>query len=76
MARNLAAFPGCSARPIMYQFPSLDALRRAVYSRADRLHAEYLMINNSLEFDVKQIAEHLTRAWNGAMLAAAQEGIP
>ena len=146
----------------MYQFPNLDALRRAVFSRADRLHGEYMMmirpgqdpilgiglnyirfavnepqlfrflfqsgcaeenslmemidseelvpvlaamqegsglsrkqtrdvfltvalfahgyasiiVNNNLEFEEKQIAEHLTRAWNGAVLAAAQEGMP
>jgi len=26
-----------------------------------------------MEFDEKLIAEHLERAWNGAVLAAAQE---
>ena len=32
-----------------------------------------LIANNHLEFDVKLIAEHLERAWNGAVLAAEQE---
>ncbi len=32
-----------------------------------------LIANNGLEFDEKLIAEHLTRAWNGALLAAEQE---
>ena len=32
-----------------------------------------LIANNHLEFDEKLIAEHLERAWNGAVLAAEQE---
>ncbi len=32
-----------------------------------------IIANNHLEFDEKQIAEHLERAWNGAVLAAVQE---
>ena len=32
-----------------------------------------IIANNSLEYDEKIIAEHLERAWNGAMLAALQE---
>ncbi len=32
-----------------------------------------IIANNHLEFDEKQIAEHLERTWNGAVLAAAQE---
>ena len=42
-ARSLAASLGCSTQPIMYQFPNLDALKRSVYERADRMHSEYLM---------------------------------
>ena len=34
-----------------------------------------IIANNHLEFDEKLIAEHLTRTWNGALLAAAQEEI-
>ncbi len=33
-----------------------------------------IIANNHLEFDEKLIAEHLERAWNGAVLAAEQEG--
>ena len=33
-----------------------------------------IIANNHLEFDEKQIAEHLVRTWNGAVLAAEQEG--
>ena len=32
-----------------------------------------IIANNGLEYDEKFIAEHLERAWNGAMLAALQE---
>ena len=32
-----------------------------------------IIANNDLEYDEKLIAEHLTRTWNGALLAAAQE---
>ena len=32
-----------------------------------------IIANNHLEFNEKLIAEHLERAWNGAVLAAAQE---
>ena len=35
-----------------------------------------IIANNDLEFDEKRIAEHLERAWNGAVLAAAQEDMP
>ena len=34
-----------------------------------------IIANNHLEFDEKLIAQHLERAWNGAVLAAAQEEI-
>ncbi len=33
-----------------------------------------IIANNHLEFDESLIAEHLERAWNGAVYAAAQEG--
>ena len=32
-----------------------------------------LIANNGLEYDEKLVAEHLERAWNGAVLAASQE---
>ncbi len=32
-----------------------------------------IIANNSLEYDEKLIAEHLERAWNGAVLAAKEE---
>ena len=35
-----------------------------------------IIANNHLEFDEKLIAEHLTRTWKGAVLAAEQEETP
>ena len=32
-----------------------------------------IIANNDLEYDEKLISEHLTRTWNGALLAAAQD---
>ena len=32
-----------------------------------------IIANNGLEYDEELIAEHLERAWNGAVLAAGQE---
>ena len=42
-ARNLAAFIGCSTQPVMYHFPTMEHLKAAVYSQADRFHTDYLM---------------------------------
>ena len=42
-ARNLAVFLGCSTQPIMYHFPTMEQLKRVVYSQADRFHTDYLM---------------------------------
>ena len=42
-ARHLAAFLGCSTQPIMYHFPTMEQLKRVVYSQADRFHTDYLM---------------------------------
>jgi AcrR family transcriptional regulator len=33
----------CSTQPVMYQFASMEYLKRAVYERIDRLHTEFLM---------------------------------
>jgi len=46
--RNLAAFLGCSTQPIMYQFPSLTALRDLTYRRADTFHSEYILAGADL----------------------------
>ena len=46
--RNLASFLGCSTQPIMYQFPSMDALRDLVYQRADAMHSDYILAAGDL----------------------------
>ena len=46
--RNLANFIGCSTQPIMYQFPSLDTLKEAVYKKADKFHSEYILLDGDL----------------------------
>ncbi len=158
-ARTVARKLRCSTQPVMYQFDTVEDLKRAAYARADQLHGEYMMnvspeqdpvlgiglnyirfaveepqlfrflfqsgyaeegsllemvdsaelvpvleamregsglsaeqtrnvfltvalfshgyasiiANNHLEFDEKLIADHLERAWNGAILAAKEE---
>lgn len=42
-ARSVAAELGCSTQPVMARFATMDALREAVYARADEFHSEYLM---------------------------------
>ena len=41
-ARALAKRLGCSTQPILYQFSSMDELRRAVYAAADARHSSFL----------------------------------
>ena len=158
-ARTVSAQLHCSTQPVMYQFSTIDDMKRAAYDAVDKRHTEYLMTvspeqdpilgiglnyvrfaveepqlfrflfqsgyaqennllemidseelipvltamqesaglsmektkqifltvalfahgyasiiaNNGLEYDEKLVAEHLTQAWNGAVLAAAQE---
>lgn len=42
-ARAVAQKLGCSTQPVMYQFASIDELKRAVYAHADAFHSQYLM---------------------------------
>ena len=158
-ARTVSGQLHCSTQPVMYQFSTIDAMKRAIYAQVDQLHSEYLMkippeqdpilgiglnyirfaaeepqlfrflfqsgyaeessllemvdseelnpvlaamqegsglsmektrevfltvalfahgyasiiANNTLEYDEALIADHLKRAWNGAVLAAGQE---
>ncbi|MCR4951476.1 MAG: TetR/AcrR family transcriptional regulator, partial [Solobacterium sp.] len=41
--RTLAEYLHCSTQPVMYQFETVDDLRRAAYRKADQMHTEYLM---------------------------------
>lgn len=42
-ARTVSGKLGCSTQPVMYHFATIEALKRAVYARADRYHSAYLM---------------------------------
>ena len=46
--RNLASFLGCSTQPVMYHFPSMEALKEQTYERADVLHSEYILAAEDL----------------------------
>ena len=37
-ARTVARELHCSTQPVMYQFATIDSLKRAVYKRVDQLH--------------------------------------
>lgn len=42
-ARTVSQQLGCSTQPVMYHFATIEALKRAVYAKADRYHSDYLM---------------------------------
>lgn len=42
-ARAVAQRLGCSTQPVMYNFATVEELRRAVYEKADQYHSEFLM---------------------------------
>ncbi len=42
-ARTVSEQMHCSTQPVMYHFSTIDAMKRAAYSRVDHLHSEYLM---------------------------------
>lgn len=42
-ARTVSEKLGCSTQPIMYNFATIEELKKAVYSKVDAFHAEYLM---------------------------------
>lgn len=42
-ARNVAQRLGCSTQPVLYQFATVDDVRRAVYACTDEFHAGYIM---------------------------------
>ena len=41
--RPLAARLGCSTQPVLYQFATVEELRRETYRRADAFHTAYLL---------------------------------
>ena len=42
-ARTVSEKLNCSTQPVMYHFSTIEALKRAVYTKSDRYHSEYLM---------------------------------
>ena len=42
-ARTVAQKLSCSTQPVMYHFATIEELKRAVYTKLDRYHTEYLM---------------------------------
>ena len=42
-ARTVSERLNCSTQPVMYHFSTIEALKRAVYTKSDRYHSEYLM---------------------------------
>ena len=42
-ARTVAQKLNCSTQPVMYHFATMEELKRAVYSKVDRFHTDYLM---------------------------------
>lgn len=47
--RTAAQMLGCSTQPIMSRFPQVEALRQAVYRRADDFHTAYIMADGDLQ---------------------------
>lgn len=42
-ARTVSTQLHCSTQPVMYQFSTIDAMKRAAYDAVDKWHTEYLM---------------------------------
>ncbi|MBQ9612309.1 MAG: TetR/AcrR family transcriptional regulator [Lachnospiraceae bacterium] len=42
-ARTVSEELHCSTQPVMYQFSTIDAMKRAAYDEVDKRHTEYLM---------------------------------
>ncbi|MCM1184822.1 MAG: TetR/AcrR family transcriptional regulator [Roseburia sp.] len=42
-ARTVSQKLGCSTQPVMYHFATIEEMKRAAYTKADRFHTEYLM---------------------------------
>ena len=51
-ARTVAKKLSCSTQPIMYHFATIEELKKAVYTKADCYHSEYLMNIKNVQNDV------------------------
>ena len=60
--RSLAARLGCSTQPVLYQFQSVEELRRETYRRADQFHTDYLMaLTGEYPYPMLEIGMHYIR---------------
>lgn len=61
-ARAVAETLDCSTQPIMYNFPTVDSLKRAVRRKTDEFHMQYIMdVKNRFELPVLEIAVSYVR---------------
>lgn len=51
-ARTVSEKLGCSTQPVLYHFATIEALKRAVYAKADRYHSDYLMETEDLPLGI------------------------
>lgn len=42
-ARSVSEFLNCSTQPVLYYFSSIEAIKKAVYIKADEYHSNYIM---------------------------------
>ena len=42
-ARSVSEFLNCSTQPVLYYFSSIEDIKKAVYSKADEYHSNYIM---------------------------------
>ncbi len=48
-ARTVAQTLGCSTQPVMYQFGTIEELKRAAYEKAEDFHTEFLLRSTDSE---------------------------
>ncbi len=61
-ARTVSKELDCSTQPIMYNYPTVESLRKAVCRKADEFHMQYIMdIKNRFELPVLEIAVSYVR---------------
>ena len=60
-ARTVAQTLHCSTQPVMYHFSTMEELKRAAYSQADRFHTDYLMHSSGKINPLLEIGLHYIR---------------
>lgn len=64
-ARTVSKKLNCSTQPVMYHFATIALFAHGYAS---------IIANNSLEYDETVVANHLERAYQGAVSASQEEG--